>query len=86
MSILIQNVQHEGEAVDVFIDGNIISSIVPVERDLPPSSQLWRTGRARSERARSTRSTYSFPSIEIFVARTSLSAQWQAGMPAPHDL
>jgi 5-methylthioadenosine/S-adenosylhomocysteine deaminase len=42
MSILIQNVQHNGEPVDVFIDGNIISKIVPVGTplDTGPSTRV----------------------------------------------
>jgi len=79
MSILIQNVQHEGEAVDVLIDGNIISSIVPVERDLPPSSQLWRTGRARSEHARRSCSTL-IDGTEMAILPTFHNAHHHAAM------
>jgi 5-methylthioadenosine/S-adenosylhomocysteine deaminase len=47
MSILIQNVQHQGQSVDVFINGSIIETITPMEREL----------RARSKAARRPAST-----------------------------
>ncbi len=38
MNILIQNIQHEGASVDVFIDGPLISKISPASRATHPSS------------------------------------------------